>query len=84
MTKLNYQTQYTDSFEKQKVPLVVNVFNEKTVAILNMHRYVDTATFVNRIMRMWNILNMKSPVSGIQLNDPDRNTIRDENDPKLA
>ena len=36
MTKLNYQTLYPDSFEKQKVPLVVDVFNEKTVAALNM------------------------------------------------
>ena len=32
---------------------------------------------------MWNILNVKSPVSGIRLNDPDRNTISDENDPRL-
>ena len=32
---------------------------------------------------MWNILNVKSPVSGIRLNDPDRNTISDENDPRF-
>ena len=61
-----------DSFEKQKVPLVVNVFNEQTVAALNMYGYVDTATIVKLITRMWNVLNIKSSVYGIRLNDPDR------------
>ena len=34
-TKLNHTTLYPNNFEKQKVHLVVNVFNEKTCAVLN-------------------------------------------------
>ena len=52
MTKLSYQTLYPDRFDKQMVLLVVNVFNEKTVAALKMHGYVETSAFVSRITRM--------------------------------
>ena len=34
LTKLDYTTLHPNNFEKQKVQLVVNVFNEKTVAAL--------------------------------------------------
>ena len=42
-TKLDYQPLYPNNFEKQKVSLVLNVFDEKTVAALkreaiNTHR----------------------------------------------
>ena len=80
MTKLTYQTLYPDNFDKQKVPLVQNIFNEKTIAALRMHGYDETSTFLSRVTRMWNILNVKSPDVGVRLNDPDRYTISDAND----
>ena len=83
MTKLNYQTLYPDNFDKQKVPLVQNIFNEKTIAALEMHGCNETSIFLSRVTRMWNILNVKSPVIGKHLNDPDRYTISDTNDTRL-
>ena len=61
MTKVNYQALYPERLERQKNPLVVNVFNEKTVVALNIHGYKETSVFVRQITRMWNILNVKSP-----------------------
>ena len=83
MTKLTYHTLYPDNFDKQKVPLVQNIFNEKTIAALRKHGYDETSTFLSRVTRMWNILNVKSPDVGVRLNDPDRYTISDANDSRL-
>ena len=79
-TKLNYQTVYSDNFEKQKVPLVINVFNKKTDAALKMHHFDETSIFIQNVTLMWNILNVKSPFVGVRLNDPDRCTISDASD----
>ena len=83
MTKLTYQTLYPDNFDKQKVPLVQNIFNEKTIAASRMHGYDETSTFLSRVTRMWNILNVKSPDVGVCLNDPDRYTMSDADDSRL-
>ena len=83
MTKLTYQTLYPDNFDKQKVPLVQNIFNEKMIVALRMHGYDETSTFLLSVTRMWNILNVKSLDVGVRLNDPDRYTISDANDARL-
>ena len=61
--------------EKQKVSLVLNVFNEKTVATLKQSKFNDTTLFIEKIMRMWHILNIKSPCEGRNLEDPGRHPI---------
>ena len=72
-TKLDYTTLHPNNFEKQKVQLVVNIFNEKTVAKLKGRKeMIGTYTFVKLVTRMWNILNTKSPKSAERLNNPDR------------
>ena len=43
LTKLNYGTLYPTNFEKQKVTLVLNIFNEKTAAFLDLKSCNDTA-----------------------------------------
>ena len=80
---LDYATLYPNNFEKQKVQLVANVFNEKIVACLKMNGKYDTATFVELVTRMWKILNIKSPDAAHNLNDPDREKFTSENDPRL-
>ena len=80
-TQLNYCTLYPNGFEKQKVALVMNVFNEKTVAALKLAGKGETAAFIEAVVKMWNILNVKSPDSGRKLHDEDRypfNSIDDE------
>lgn len=81
--KLDYRTLFPNNFEKQKVGLVVNVFNEKTIAALQMKGLDGTEAFVRQITRMWHIINVKSPEKGIRLNDPDRLPITDPNDSRL-
>ena len=71
-TKLNYSAVYPTNFDKQKVQLTLNVFNEKTVAVLTENKQTGTATFVKLVTRLINVLNVKSPKSGNRLNDKDR------------
>ena len=83
-TKLDYTTLHPNNFEKQKVQLVVNIFNEKTVAKLQgRNEMIGTYTFVKLVTRMWNILNTKSPESAKRLNDPDREKFTDCQDSRL-
>ena len=82
-TPLDYQTLYPNNFEKQKVQLVMNVFNEKVVAQLEHYGKHDTARFVFLFTRMWKILNIKSPEAGKHLNDPDREKIESKTDSRL-
>ena len=82
-TALDYQTLYPNNFEKQKVQLVMNVFNEKTISQLQSYGKNDTAKFVSLCTKMWKILNIKSPQAGKHLNDPDREKFVSKTDPRL-
>ena len=82
-TKLDYQPLYPNNFEKQKVSLVLNVFNDKTVAALKQSKFNDTALFIEKIMRMWHILNVKSPCEGRNLEDPGTYHINSPDDERL-
>ena len=44
-TKLDYATLHPNNYEKQKVNLVLNVFNEKTIAALTSKHFYETALF---------------------------------------
>lgn len=48
-------------FEKQKVTVALQVFNEKAIAALNMQGSVETARFVTLVPWMEKCLNIKSP-----------------------
>ena len=80
---IDYQTLYPNNFERQKVQLVMNIFNEKTIACLRRHGRHETAHFVELVTRMWKILNIKSPDAGRDLNDGDRETFTITDDPRL-
>ena len=80
---IDYQTLYPNNFERQKVQLVTNIFNEKTIACLRRHGRNETARFVEIVTRMRKILNIKSPDAGRNLNDKDREKIAATDDPRL-
>ena len=72
-TKLDFATIFPAKFDKQKVQLLtVNVFNEKTSAVLRKRGNIGTAVFVENMTNLFNMLNVKSPEAARQLNDPDR------------
>ena len=83
-TKLSYAALYPTNFEKQKVQLACDIFNEKTVAALEKRNLVDTAIFVKMVTRMWNMINIKSPHAEYRTNDPDRNPFCDKSDERLV
>ena len=58
----------------------MNVFNEKTVAVLKESDKTGTTIFVELVTRLINILNVKSPDVGYRLNDPDRKVFEDIDD----
>ena len=83
MHTLDYSALYPNNFEKQKIQLVANVFNEKIVARVKLNGMSDTALFVELVTRMWKILNIKSPDAARNLNAVDREKFTSEEDPRL-
>ena len=71
-SKLDFTTLYPNNFDKQKVSLTLNIFNEKTVAALRLEGREETARFIELVTCMWNMLNIKSVNAGKRLNDPGR------------
>ena len=62
LTKLNYATLYPSSFEKQKVILTINVFNEEIVAVLELNdkkRHCSISQCNNTIMELFKYQNKK-------------------------
>ena len=78
---MSFAALYPTNFEKQEVPLAVNVFNEKTIAELTG---TDSLVMVQNVTKMWHIINVKTPSAGHRLNDPHRFPISDPNDSRLA
>ena len=54
-TKLDFATIFPTNFDKQKVQLTVNVFNEKTSAVLRKRGNIGTAVFVENITKLFDI-----------------------------
>lgn len=82
-TKLSRESVFPSTFDLQKVSLVLNVFNEKTVAALVADGKFETARFIDTFLKFWKIVNVKNPNLWIALNDTDRKPISDVNDFRL-
>ena len=83
LTKLDYRTLYPNNFEKQKVSLVCNVFNEKTCIALEQQKNTGTENFVKNVTRLWHMLKIRSTSIGHRLNDVDRLPFSDPNDERF-
>jgi hypothetical protein len=83
-TPLTHASCFPSNMDKQKVSLMVNIFNERTIAALKQDGYYGTAAFVALFTRVWHILNIKSVDAHIHLNDPDRKPFTSIDDPRLS
>jgi hypothetical protein len=83
VTQLTRQSCFPTPIERQKVSLVVNVFNDKTVAELQRNGFHDTATFVSLVLKIWKILNAKNIMQHNELNDPDRRAFYSTDDSRI-
>ena len=75
LSKLTKATVCPSSMEKQKVSLVLNVFWDNTVAALQTSAFStaswkDTASFISMVLKLWKLLNCKTPVQHIHKQDP--------------
>ena len=57
--------------------------NEKTVAALKICDFKETAKFLERILSIWNYLNIKQEGMSIHLNNPNRASYKNVNDKRL-
>ena len=67
--KLTFASVYSNNFEKQRVSLSLDIFNG---CCFKAQCLEETARFVELVLRMWNMLNVKSVNAGGRLNYPDR------------
>ena len=57
---VDFATLFPNNFEKQKVQLVANVFNEKVIACLKLNSISDTARFVELARDDTHMTSMKT------------------------
>ena len=81
-TKLDHQSLWPNNFEKQNVKLVLNVFDDKVATRLIQLNHNQTAIFLQRVIRMWKILNAKSRDKVRNLKDIDQRPIFNKEGPK--
>ena len=81
---LSYRSIHPSAIERQKVSLMCDVLNEKTVAALRMDGCSDTAKFLEICLRLWNIFNIKRTDTHIRLNDPNRMPFSNAADGRLV
>ena len=66
-TKLYHATLQSSSFEKQKVTLELNIFNEEAAAFLNLTCCNNATILVNTVATLWNCINVKSKAAWFKL-----------------
>jgi len=83
---LSHKALYPSNLEQQNVQLVLKLFNEKTIVGLAHYGSKSnldvsgTTKFLNIILRLWNILNVKSTDKGQRKRDSTMDPIRSVND----
>ena len=86
--KLSFKTLYPTNLERQKVSLVLNLFNEFNVAALELQGQDDekckqTASFIRLITAWWHIVNVKQSFKGLHKRDSLSLPISDCSDERL-
>ena len=83
-TNLDFSSCHPSPISRQKVKLALNVFNEKTIAALQMRAKQDTAEIVDIVLKLWKYTNIKNPNLHIRLADEDRRPFTSPNDERLS
>jgi hypothetical protein len=83
MTNLSYKAIHPSAIDRQNVAHMCAVVNEKTVAALKICNFKETSEFLEKIVSLWNCINIKREGLDIRLNDPNRAAYKDGNDRRL-
>jgi hypothetical protein len=87
---LTHKALYPGNLERQNVQLALKIFDEKVIVALNHCSQLTgtdvtgTQSFVNIIVKLWKILNVKSPDKGYKKRDVDCYPIRDVSDERVS
>lgn len=90
MSKLNKVAVEPKPIERQNVSTCLRVFCDETSAALRVHPEMDaeevegTALFIDKVVKMWKILNVRSRNKNIRRNDPLVAEIESPDDPRLS
>lgn len=71
------------NIEKSSVKLSVAVFNESTINALRFYDFADTASVLELITKVWNVLNVKTLSKGLHKRDNFQDPVRSTLDWKL-
>ena len=88
-SKLNEISVNPKPVERQKVATCLRVFSEETIAALRTHSEMKsdevegTAVFLEKVVKMWKILNVRSKGKDVRRNDPLVAPIESPDDPRL-
>ena len=74
LTKLNYTSVHSKILQRQSVPLVCQVFHEKTAAALltlkgKLHVEEGTVRFINLVTTWFKMMNIKDRYSAVKLSE---------------
>ncbi|XP_047140823.1 uncharacterized protein LOC124815934 [Hydra vulgaris] len=83
LTNLSYKAIHPGVIDRQNVTHMCAVVNEKTVAALKICDFKETSEFLERILLIWNYLNIKQKGMDIRLNDPNRASYKNVNEKRL-
>ena len=90
MSKLDRVAVEPKPIERQNVATCLRVFCEETSAALRVHPDMDssdvegTALFIDKVVAMWKILNVRSKNKDVRRNDPLVAAIESPEDPRLT
>ena len=84
LTTISYAALYPTNFDKQKVSLALQIFNEKVPPLLRQQGAHETARFVELVMKLWSMLNIRTPSVGIMKNDMNREPFKNIDDARLG
>lgn len=71
-TPLTQSSVYPSLLQLQNVRHVLNVFNDKVVAALNLRGACDTARFIQQVLDWWNVVNVSAKGQDTRMRDPNR------------
>ena len=72
ITTLTSSSVYTSHLQLQNVKYVLQVFNEKVVAALQIEGKSDTAAFIEQVLKWWKMVNVKCNGEGARFSDDSR------------
>ena len=71
-TPLNSSAVYPTRLQLQNVKHVLNVFNDRVIAALQLEGKVETAAFIQDVLSWWKIVNVSAKSENVRFNDQDR------------